>query len=238
MKKLYEFTVNKEETVDETIVNEDGSKTIRAIKKEVPQKFFLRKPTRSLHDESEVFSSVQVSECIRRGCITQSLLLKRIANDGGARSEDEKTKYATLYTELFEKQQAFQKESLKRDEDRTPEDKVIYTDLVKSIATITEELQKLEFNQVSLFDQTAEAIARNKTIRWWILMLSYSEKDGKESPVFGDGTFEEKLKAFDDMEEGEDPFAVDVLRRLIMYVSFWFCGRANKQEDFEKLTVV
>lgn len=237
MKKLYEFSVDKEQSVEETIHNPDGTKTIKAVTKLVPQKFFIRKPNRALQDEAEMFNAVQVSECIKRGCLTQSLLLKRIQNDGGAISDQDQERATTLYQDLLEKRQEFQRQSLKKDEDRTAEEKEAYNLLVREIASITEELQKIEFTQVSLFDQTAESIARNKTIRWWILMLAYKVDGDKDLPLFGDGNLEDRLKLFSDMEESEEQFDLEVLRRFIMYVSFWFCGRATKQADFESISL-
>lgn len=238
MKRLYAFTLPKEVTVEETTSNEDGSKTITPVKKVVQQKFFLRKPGRNLSDDAELFYAITLSDAIRRGCMTHAQLSKRYANDHGTLSDDEKKEYADLYVKLFEKQQEFQSVSLKKDADRTPEEKEVYKTLVREIADITEKIQHLEVSQISLFDQTAENIARNKTIRWWTLILAYTEDDGKEAELFGAGTHEERLKAFDEMSERSDAFLENVIKHFLYYVSFWYVGRASVPEDFEKLSIV
>ena len=52
MKRIYEFTVNKEEVVKEESVEKkkDGTEvtTAKEVTKEVPYKFFLRRPTREM----------------------------------------------------------------------------------------------------------------------------------------------------------------------------------------------
>jgi hypothetical protein len=97
-------------------------------------------------------------------------------------------------------------------------------------------IQDFEIAQASLFDQTAENRARNKTILWWILHLSFMiDKDGKESSVFGDGAFEERLALYDGIEDDQDEWLKTVIKKFAFYVSFWYMGRASTQEEFEKL---
>ena len=59
MKRIYEFTVNKEEEVSEGTVEtkKDGTEvtTAKDVKKDVPYKFFLRRPTRAMTDEAELY---------------------------------------------------------------------------------------------------------------------------------------------------------------------------------------
>ena len=61
------------------------------------------------------------------------------------------------------------------------------------------------------------------------------EKDGKEGPLFGDGSFEEKLAIYDAVEEDQDEWLKSVVKKFAFYVSFWYMGRASTQEEFEKL---
>ena len=81
MKRIYEFTVNKEETVKEETVQKkkDGTEvtTSKDVKKEVPHKFFLRRPTRSMTDEAELYYGVRLAEGIKAGLLTRALLEKR-----------------------------------------------------------------------------------------------------------------------------------------------------------------
>ena len=65
----------------------------KKVKKEVPYKFFLRRPTRTMTDEAELYYGVKLAEGIKAGLLTKALLEKRFENDGGTRSDDENEQY-------------------------------------------------------------------------------------------------------------------------------------------------
>jgi hypothetical protein len=243
MKKLFEFNVPKNVEVEETEVstNEKGEqvKTIKKVNKKELVKVFLRKPTRSLFDEAELFYGVRLSEGIKAGLLTRALLAKRFTNDGGVLSEEEKNVYATFYVALFEKQNEFQKLSIKDESERTEAEKTRYQQVIIELTELRTQIQDFESAQASLFDQTAENRARNKTILCWVLQLSYMIDDkGNELPLFGHGEFESKLKIYDDMEENGTEFEGLVCRKLAYFVSFWYVGRAASQEEFERLAAL
>lgn len=240
MKKLFEFTLNKEiiETQKETSTNEKGETVTveKSIKKDVSQKIFLRKPGRAMFDEAELFYGVKLSEGIKAGLLTRQLLAKRFSNDGGILSESEKNKYAESYVKLFDVQNKIERASIKKEEERTQEEKDALAPLLKEASELKDQLVEFEMGQASLFEQTAENRARNKTILWWILSLSYLEDDkGVATTVFGDGAFEARLAKYDEMEESEDAFSESLLKKLMYYISFWYVGRAQTKEDFDEL---
>jgi len=241
MKIMFEFTIDKEEEVDEVDVskNEKGEevKTTKKVKKIIPVKLAIRKPTRGLFDEAELFYGVKLSEGIKAGLLTRALLAKRFSNDGGIFSETDKEEYTKLYVALFDLQHKFQKASLKDEAKRSEEEKREYRELINGISSTKEKLQDYEFAQASLFDQTAENRARNKTIMWWVLILSLVQnKDSIYVDIFNGKTFEEKLDSYDFIEEGkEDSWEKKALAKFIYLISFWYTGRASSQEEFEKL---
>ena len=90
-------------------------------------------------------------------------------------------------------------------------------------------------SQASLFDQTAENRARNKTILWWVLNLAY-EKDGDDyKEVFQGADQDEKLASYDRYEEQEDDFIDEMLKKFSYVVSFWFITKADSQEELDVL---
>lgn len=238
-KKIYEFTVSKQEEVDKTETKIEDGKEISITSKvteAVSRKFFIKKPTRALFEEAELFYAVRLSEGIKAGLLTRSLLSKRYSNDGGALSDQDKGKYAELYVRLFEKQNEFQKLSIVDKNDRNKEAQEYFDKLSSEIINLRTEIQDFEIAQASLFDQTAENRARNKTILWWILHLSFMiDKEGKESQLFGEGSFDEKLALYDGIEDSQDEWLKTVVKKFAFYVSFWYMGRASTQEEFEKL---
>ena len=80
--------------------------------------------------------------------------------------------------------------------------------------------------------------ARNKTILWWVLNGStYLTDENGENPinVFPGDVHEERLSSYDSLEESDDPFYEELLRKLIYYVSYWYVGNAQTEEEFKKL---
>jgi hypothetical protein len=236
MKKLYEFTLSKEAEVEktETVVNDKGEtvSTTRKVKENVAQRFFLRKPTRSLIDSSELYYGVKFAEGWNDGLLTNAQVKKRFSNDGGLFSEPEKENFAQLYVVFYNKKE----ELLKLKSKDEKEDKEAEDALVKELAQIREQLQAYEVAQASIYDQTAESRARSKTIFWWLLQIAYTEDDkGEPTALFGEGSFEQKLSSYDKIEEEENPFFQEVIRRFIYFISFWYVGRANTKEDFDVL---
>ena len=239
MRILNEFFLEKEENVEEveTSTNEKGEeiKTTKTVKKPVKKTFVVKKPNRSLYDEAELFYGVKLSEGIKAGLLTRALLAKRFNNDGGILSENEKDKFATLYMGLFEKQAKLQKLEMKVAKDLTDKEKKEKEKIIEELGASREEIQEFEMAQASLFDQTAENRARNKTILWWVLQLSY-EKDGDNYiEVFSGDSYEDKVAEYDRYEDQEDDFLDEMLKKLSYVVSFWFVTKADTKEELDVL---
>ena len=241
MKRIYEFTVNKEETVKEESVEKkkDGTEvtTAKDVHKDVPYKFFLRRPTRAMTDEAELYYGVRLAEGIKAGLLTRALLEKRFENDGGTRSDEENIEYE----KIVEKLQEFHKEQSKileiSEKKRTPAQKKKLKELDKEIKPTRRALRDLQMMEDSLYEETAESRARNKVILWWMLNLAYEEKGakGEEDEFFGKGSLESKFERYDEIDEGEDFFSIIVARKFAYYVSFWFVGRPNSQKEFQEM---
>ena len=240
MKTMFEFDIYHEKEIDkvEVCTNEKGEevKTTSKVKTTVPVKLAIKKPTRSLFDEAELFYGVRLSEGIKAGLLTRALLAKRFNNDGGVLSDEEQKEYNELYLEFFNLQSEFQKLSIKEESIRNDEEKETLKAVVIKMNDARERLQKYEMAQANLFEQTAENRARNKTIMWWVLQLSLIQGDDKKfKELFQDGTYEDKLKRYDEIEESESDIEKIAIQKLLYLISFWYIGRAASQDEFEKL---
>lgn len=239
-KYLYEFTIQKENEKEEVEFskNEKGEevKTIKKIKLNTPINFRILKPNRKLFEGAELFYGIKLSEGIKAGLLTRSLLAKRYQNDGGAMSDPEKQRYATLYIELYRLQNDLQRLEINLDKmDKEEQNKKITT-LLNEISTAKRELQEIENYHSTLFDQTAENRARNQTIMWWVLQLAYlSENNQDYQPFFGEGDYEKKLEKYDEIEEKDESFNKEALAKLAYFISLWYMGKANNTEDFKNL---
>ena len=238
MKKLFEFVVPKEELVKETetSTNDKGEEvtTSKEVKKKVDKKYFLRKPTRKLFDQAELFYGVQLSEGIKAGLLTRALLQKRFSNDGGTLGEKEREEWATLYSDIFDKQVEIQRLALL--DDRSPEEEAKFLNSKEFLKDARVRIQEFEMQQSSLYDQTAENRARNKTILWWVLHLGhYINNDAEEKPFFGDGEYEDRILIYDRLEEEEDEYVSECINKFFYYVSFWYVSKTSDPEQFKDL---
>jgi hypothetical protein len=237
MKRIYEFTVNKEETVKEQDIEtkKDGTEvtTSKDVKKQIPYKFFLRRPTRAMTDEAELYYGVKLAEGIKAGLLTRALLEKRFENDGGTRSDEENKEYEKILESLkvlhVEQSKIIQINEKKRNATQ----KKRLKEIEKEMHPARRALRDLQLVEDGLYEETAESRARNKVILWWMLHLGYRDDKGVESPFFGDGGFKDKLEAYDEIDESDDTFEIIVARKIAYYVSFWFVGRPNTQEEFQ-----
>jgi hypothetical protein len=237
IKRLYTFTLQKEEEVErnEESVNEAGEKVTvtKKVVEKLPHVFFIKKPTRSLYDEAELFYGSEMAKAIKAGMMTRSQLEKRFSNDGGILSEPERVAYATLLTSLRDKQMEYQKASLKNPSERTPEENKQFTDLLTDLLKIQNNLQTFQLENESLYSSTADVRARNKTIIWWILNVCCQEDSDKEIQFFNGETLEDKLKDYDSIIEGEDEFKTLALNRFIYLYTLYYLNRAQNKEDFD-----
>ena len=245
---LYHFHVPirvSEKIEIDPIKDEDGNEIqqFKTIKKEVPLKCALKRPTRKLYEDGELFYSVELSRFIQAGMLTKTLLAKRFADDGGALSDDDKDYYSELYSLLHLKEQEIQRIQL--DTDNVKKRAKRLQNLLLEVTSIRQKLVEFESSQAALFDQTAEHKARNRAILWWVLNLSYIKPaDGDEKSefveVFGGETLEQKLAAYDEVEEGDD-FQEGgssghiglALKKFAYFTSFWYSGQAVDKKGFE-----
>lgn len=269
-KWLYTFKVNREVDFreDSTETNDKGEeiKVSKTVKKSRPVLVRIKKPGRKLFDEGELYYGVKLSEGIKSGLLTRALLAKRYQNDGGAMSEPEKERYSELYLQLFEKENDLQRlqVNLENISDEEKKDKI--TDLLIEMSELRRELQDFETAQSSLFDQTAETRAKNKTIMWWVLQLAQIEKKNDEIKdyhwykkeeeastdeekkavkeeiakleyinVFDGETLEDKMNKYDELEDDGDEFWQETLRKLAYFISYWYSGQADSEEDFQRV---
>ena len=237
-KWLYDFNVYDEyqDTVEEKKKDEDGEDiTIsRKVTKKRAVQFSILKPDRKLFESAELFYAVKLSEGIKAGLLTRPLLAKRYKNDGGAMSEPEKKRYAELYYDMLIKQEQMERLKLNLQDDGKDERHRLAGALMADIVQLREELTEYEMAQTTLFDQTAENRAKNQTIMWWVLHLAYKKDKGHEA-VFDADSHEGKLDQYDALEEADDPFLVEVVKKFAYYVTFWYLNGITDKKDFEQV---
>lgn len=239
MKELYKFIVNKQEEIEEIEVikneNNEEIKKIKKIQKEVPKEFIIKKPNRFLFDEAEMFYGIKLSESIKAGMLTRTLMLKKYDSDGGIFTKDEEQRIKDIITGLADAQKRiFELEEKEKKSTLTEEELNTRQDILEEMVKLRGQISEIENTKNSLFEQTAETRARNKTIVWWILNLAYEkDKKGNYIPIFGEGSYDQKLKKYYELDESADPFVMKVVDKFTYFISFWYAGRINSVDDFK-----
>lgn len=239
-KWLYKFTVNKTETKTETkkVKDKDGKESTETTTETVekPVTISIQKPKRRFYEDADLFHSVKLSEGIKAGLLTKHLIAKRYDNDGGLFSDEEREEYASLVMLKNQKVRQYQLAS-SSDKDKNKAEE-IKAEILKELTDIEEQIQAFEQERSSLFEKTADQRAENQLVMWWVFHLShFSEKkdptDEDFDPVFGFGSFDQRLSKYDDFFDEEDEFWLPVSKKLAFLISFWHSGSIKDEESFK-----
>lgn len=222
-KWLYEFEANN------VVKKEDGSQET------IVKKFGLLKPNRRLREDGELFYATETSRFAKAGVLPKAAWGTILSNGGGSISDQEREEYGNLLLKFRDLSFELQSILIKGESERTDAEKIRSDELINNLDDIRKAIQNFEASQISIFENTAEAKARNRAILWWVMNLSY-EKDGDNyKSIFKGDTFEEKLLQYDSFEEEEEnkyEFLLGVIRRITYLVTLWFLGRVDTNEDF------
>lgn len=239
MKKLHEFTIEKEEeVVEEEVVHEDdGSTTTKSkkIKKFVPQKFFIKKPSHSLMDDASLYYGVELARAVKAGMLTESMLRKRFEEDGGILSKQELKQYEKLYDDLRKVVEEVAKVETSTKTTKAQKNKLQKLEEKKN--DILSEIQQFETQRSTLFNQTAENRARTKLITWWVIKLAGETKDENDLMLWDTHEDDsENLKKYNEWyEENVSLFDSELKLKFLYYISFWFNSSSNDSESFKEI---
>lgn len=239
MKLLHEFTVYREQDVEEKVKTEDGI-LLKIVQKKIPIKFAIKIPSRKEREEGDMVYALRLGECIRLGLMTKAQLTKEYSEKGGVWSENERLEYSRLQDdynkankELTDSQMAYVINNSELNKTKL----VIAYHKTKSLH---DDLKNFEEHKSSVFNETAEMKARNRTLLWFICNLTYISEENNLGeinfkPFFKGETFQEKLDYYDIiLEEGEE-WQLSVLDRIAMIISFWYSGQVTNSEDIVRL---
>lgn len=236
LKFIYETTIKKQaDEVVKSKTEENGTviETSRTIKKTKPVKLCIIKPDRKLFKGAEMFYAKSLSEYLKKGLLPYSLVAKRYANDGGPLTDNERNRLKELREESLKLEGDFFSKITENDAEAQ---KKKNETLIK-INAINAEVSNIQNAYSDIFDSTAEMKSRNDSIEWWALFLIYIDEDGNGyKPLFGEGEYEERVTRLEAIEEKEEPFYIESIKRLSYLISFWFTARNTVTKiDFETM---
>jgi hypothetical protein len=236
IKEIYSFPVLRKVKKEVTDEQADGTKIIKTVEENEPVKIIFKNPSRQEREEADLVYAVEYGRCVRAGVLTSPLIEKLYdeKEKSGILSDDFAAKYLHLYERFFEIQNEFTRLDLK--EEKTKEDENRLTEVAAEFAKIRNELQNLESSRNSLFQNTAETKAQNKTILWLTLFLTYMQEPEKNTiPFFEGKTFEEKLNTYDKLVEQNDEFVYKVIDKIAFFISLWYLRKASTKDDFDSI---
>jgi len=239
IKEIYNFNIYEEKEVPvETVSKDEEGNEVKVTKKEkqrVPTKVILKKPSRRQIEEADLEYSVEMSRCVKKGILTKAMLVKKYSDTGGLMSETEAKNLYQLYQKLMELQREYtENETVNKGEANR---KKKSEELTLEMAKVRDGIIKTEMAYQSLFDHTADMKAQNKLLLWYIINLTFIQKEGEEkpSPYFKGEDFEEKLEDYYTKEESEDSQYFEIARKVSNVAAFWFYNQGASKEDYDGL---
>lgn len=242
-KTIHEFTVNKEEEVEEETTSEVKNKETgeiekvtktKTVKKEIPYTIRIASPSRRQVEDADMEFSIEMSKCIKKGILTKAMLAKKYSDSGGLLSEEDSAELVRLYRELAELQNSLGRSMSKKK--KTEKEKQKETELTDSFAEVRKRIVDLETSYQNVFNHTADTKAQNKTILWYVLNLSYiSSPDEEERPLFAGETSEQKEESYYKLDEEGDEIYELAKEKLMTFISFWYFSQNASEEEFKNL---
>ncbi len=194
------------------------------------KKYGLIKPTKTLQDESVEVNATQQSLLTSKGVLTRKMLRKKLQDSGGVFSEEDIAYNEKVYNEY--ESLAGQLRALISKEDKTDEDKAKEKELNTQLSLVIDQISQIETSLISLYDQTSEVIARNRTLFWYTLVLFVEEKAGKWERVFQNRDYNKLRNEYDEKTEDNEELN-KILNSLGEVIAGWFF-RGLSKEDLEK----
>ena len=228
-----------EEKKQETVLAIDKHKWLYSFEIKNPagelQRFYLLKPGRIVRQDGEIEYAKQLAFFVKKGLLPRAAWNTILQNLGGTVSENELQEYAGWRAKRWENEIKLGKLNLKSDltdKDQKEKDKLADLD-----AELREKIQAFELNQIYVFENTAEAKARNQTILWWLTTLAHRTVGDSIEKFFEGDTFEEKLDFYDgfDAETEEGEYLIKVAQKFNYFVTLWFLNRVSTYEQFAEI---
>lgn len=231
LKEIHSFDVIRKVTKEVTEETEQGKLT-KKVEVEAPIKVIIKKPSRVEAEKADEEYAIEYARCIRLGMLTDALIDKHYANEHGFLSKDDQERYAKQYVKFLELQQEFQATNSKQKKTKKDQDRL--KEITREWFEIERDLEELQAARNNLYSNTAETKARDKTITWLSLFLTYVQVDGNDPVPFYEGSTEaEKLNSYDELIEKNEDHAIEIISKSSLYVSLWYMNKLKTPEDFK-----
>lgn len=194
--------------------------------------YSIKSPNRREKDEADIFVASKMGEFIRKGIVTKAMLLKEYADHGGVLTKEEVKKIEELKKRYVRLQNEKIKKELKSK--KTVADKKRIEELESEMIDILSDLQEFELIHESVFRNTADNLARDHLVLWWMINLLYVKKNKEWVKVFTKDTYDENLDYFEEIEESKNANLKESCVKSLALISMWVTSKINSEEDFKE----
>lgn len=201
------------------------------------ERFYLLKPGRIVRQEGEIEYAKQLAFFVKKGLLPRAAWNTILQNLGGTVSEKELEEYAGWRAKRWENEIKLGKLNLKSELSEKEQKEKDF--LATEDSDLREKIQSFELNQIYVFENTAEAKARNQTILWWLTKLSYKTTTDGIVQFFEGETFEDKLDFYDSFssQTDEGQYLIKIAQKFNYFITLWFLGRISTYEQFAEVDV-
>jgi|694.fasta_scaffold13505_3 hypothetical protein len=194
------------------------------------KRFYILKPSRSLRQLGEVEYAKQLASFVKAGLLPKAAWNTILENLGGTISNSEAEDYTKAKRTFFES--SIELNKLNQLPELDNKQKLQKAKLELQIEESKREIQTFELEQIYIFENTAEAKARNATIQWWLTQLAYKSEDEQ---FFNGENYDEMLDWYDqlDPDNEDEAFIIKVGQRFNYLITLWFLNRISNWQDFK-----
>jgi hypothetical protein len=241
---LYEFIIKK--PVEKTIEisekdTETGEEIVRKKKVETVEEINIRclRPTRKNIEEAEFQYSLKLSECLNMGIMTKQMLYKKYTDTGGLYTNEIFKELTERYERQVEIKELFTLLSStlsdKEDDELTEEEKNKIQELQKLIPEYGKNYQRIleiESEYDTLFTHTADKLAENHKLRYFIIKGTQIKNPGEEDykdlyevpvdTVTKKIEFNDQVEKYLDLEDEDDPIYFQILEKVQKVYGLYF----------------
>lgn len=194
------------------------------------KRFYILKPSRTLRQLGEVEYAKQLASFVKAGLLPKAAWNTILENLGGTVSNAEAEAYTQAKRTFFES--SIELNKLNQLPELSESQKLKKIKLELNIEESKRDIQTFELEQIYIFENTAEAKARNATIQWWLTQLSYESESDK---FFKGDNFDEMLDWYDNLSQDseDEAFLIKIGQRFNYLITLWFLNRISSWQDFK-----
>jgi hypothetical protein len=236
MKELYSYEVELKQTILKKLKEEKKRKNKETgkfekveveVEKEVEEieayQFCIKSPNTRDRKEAEIFYSIKLNNYIQQGILTHRQIFNKYMDNGGILSKDENEESFNALVKLNDIKQELEQAGVDKVGATSEEKKKLNEELLEKQEDLYDQLYGIEMQKDAIFSNSADTMAKNNLIEWWIINLTYYRKgaDGEYKPFFGRGSFEERFENLCQMQDGEQELFVKSIPTAASVVTLW-----------------